>query len=55
MMSSVASRPEGSNPMPEVMINGRPEPTNTDPKTSTTLRSFSQFSLNFEKSWLKAM
>ena len=54
MSSSLASRPFATSPSPEVTINGRSDPTTSAPRVSIACLSASQFSLNFEKSWLKA-
>ena len=42
-------------PVPEVTIKGRSEPASSAPRASIARLSISQFSLNFEKSWMKAV
>ena len=53
--SSVARRPGATSPVPEVTIKGRSEPVSAEPSASIARRSVSQFTANFEKSWLKAV
>jgi len=49
-MSSVANFPGVSNPVPDVTIKGRLEPTSAEPRASMARWSTSQLSANLEKS-----
>jgi hypothetical protein len=46
---------KASDCRPDVMSKGRSEPTSISPIASMARRSFSQTSMNFEKSWPKAL
>jgi hypothetical protein len=51
----VAVRPGARSATPDVTSSGRSEPSSAEPSASIARLSISQFSANFEKSWMKPM